>query len=138
MNRDWYKPAVWLMWLPLALTALNYWRVWDRLPLRMAVHFDANWNPNGYTSRQGSLILALGMLAAMQVLFTIAFFIVRAQKPAALWPMLAFAYLFLGFFWYANHWIVEFNLHPPAHSELVGPGSPVACDSNATKFLLHS
>ena len=47
MKRDWYTLATWLMWLALPITALNYWRVWDRLPARMAVHFDANWQPNG-------------------------------------------------------------------------------------------
>jgi Protein of unknown function (DUF1648) len=122
MNRRWHKLAVLLMWLPLPITALNYWRVWERLPMRMAVHFDANWQPNGSTSREGSLMLALGILATMQVLFTITFFIVRALKPGVLWPMLGFSYLFPGFFWYANNWIVEFNLNPPpAHSKLVSP-----------------
>ncbi len=113
MKNDWYKPAVLLLWLPLPLIALKYWRAWDRLPLRMAVHFDANWQPNGYTSRQGSLMLALGMLAAMQVLFTITLLIVRSQKPSALWPMLLFSYVFLGFFWFANNWVVESNLPKP-------------------------
>ena len=32
MNRDWYKPLVWLMWVALPATALNYWRAWDQLP----------------------------------------------------------------------------------------------------------
>jgi len=58
-----FKWLVVVMWLPLVTIALNYWRAWDRLPARMAVHFDANWQPNGYTSREGSLMLALGMLA---------------------------------------------------------------------------
>jgi|SRR5450432_1286525 len=139
MTQLWYKPAVLLTWLPLAIVALKYWRVWDRLPMRMAVHFDGNWQPNGYTSRQGSLIDALGMLAAMQVLFTIAFFIVRARKPEALWPTLLFSYAFLAFFWYANNSIVEWNLsHPPAHSELMGPDFPAARDSGVRKFLTVS
>jgi hypothetical protein len=130
MKKDWHKLAVLLLWLALPAMALKYWRVWDQLPLRMAVHFDANWQPNGFTSRQGSLMLSLGMLATMQVLFTITFFIVRAQKPGALWPMLLFSYVFLGFFWFANNWIVEFNLRPqPAHSELVGPNSPALTNS---------
>src|ERR1700729_3883095 len=130
MDRDFYKPLTWLMWLVLPITAMGYWSAWDQLPLRMAVHFDANWQPNGFTSRQGSLMLSLGMLATMQVLFTITFFIVRAQKPGALWPMLLFSYVFLGFFWFANNWIVEFNLRPqPAHSELVGPNSPAPTNS---------
>jgi hypothetical protein len=124
MNKPWHKLAVLLLWLPLPVIALKYWRLWDQLPLRMAVHFDANWQPTGFTSRQGALMLAVGILATIQVLFTIAIVIVRAQKPDAFRPMLAFAYLFLAFFWFANNWVVEFNLRPqPAHSELVGANS---------------
>lgn len=139
MNRDWYKPVIWLMWLPLISIALSYWRAWDHLPARMAVHFDANWQPNGYTSREGSLMLALGMLAFMQIVFTISALIVRAQKPQAAWPLLVLFYLSLGFFWYANNWIVEFNLNAqPAHSELVGPISPAPSDSVPTLLQPHS
>ena len=139
MNRDWYKPMIWLMWLPLISIALNYWRAWDRLPARMAVHFDANWQPNGYTSREGSLMLALGMLVFMQLVFTIAALIVHSQKPRAAWPMLVLFYLSLGFFWYANNWIVEFNLNAqPAHSELVGSISPAPSDSVQVLLEPHS
>jgi hypothetical protein len=138
MNRDFYKPLVWLMWLALPITALEYWRAWVRLPMRMAVHFDANWQPNGYTSREGALMLGLGIMAVMLLLFTIAALIARAMKPAASWPMLLTFYVVLGFLWFGNHSIVEWNLKPPpAHSELVGPGSPAARDSRGTKFLLH-
>lgn len=104
--------------------------------MRMAVHFDANWQPNGYTSRQGELTVALATLAVMQVTFTLAFFIVRAQKPSAAWPMVVFSYLFLGLFSYINHWILEFNLRTqPAHSELVGSNSPVPSNSEPRTVL---
>jgi hypothetical protein len=138
MNRDWQKPAIWMMWFPLAVTALNYWRAWDCLPMGMAVHFDANWQPNGYTSRQGELTAALATLAVMQVTFTLAFLIVRAQKPSAEWPMVVFFYLFWGLFSYVNHWILEFNLRTqPAHSELVGPNSPAPSNSDGQDILLQ-
>ncbi|HKH98425.1 MAG TPA: DUF1648 domain-containing protein [Candidatus Sulfotelmatobacter sp.] len=118
MNRDWYKPAIWLMWLALPTTALNYWRAWDHLPARMAVHFDANWQPNGYTSREGALELGLGIMAVMLVLFTVAGLIAHALKPSASWPMLVVFYVVLGFISYGNYSIVRFNLnllarHPP-------------------------
>jgi hypothetical protein len=139
MNRKYYKPLTWLMWLALPITALKYWRNWDRLPVRMAVHFDANWQPNGYTSREGALMLGLGIMAVMLLFFTIGALVANALKPAAEWPLLLAFYLGLGFLWYANNSIVEFNLNPPpAHSELVGPDSPALRDSNATQFLLHS
>jgi hypothetical protein len=140
MNRKYYKPLTWLMWLALPITALKYWRVWDRLPLRMAVHFDANWQPNGYTSREGALMLGLGIMAVMLLFFTIGALVANALKPAATWPLLLAFYVGLGFLWYANNSIVEWNLNPPpAHSELVGPGSPAVRDSReATVLTLHS
>jgi hypothetical protein len=117
MNRDWYKPAIWLMWLALPTTALNYWRAWDKLPMRMAVHFDANWQPNGYTSREGALMLGLGIMAFMLVVFTVGGLIAHALKPMAAWPALIVFYVVLGTCWFANNWIVERNLNAqPPHS----------------------
>ena len=110
MNRVWHKPAFLLMWLALPTAAWIYWRVWDQLPARMAVHFDANWQPNGYTSREGALQLGLAILVVMLVLFTIATLIIDALKPAAFWPALLVSCAVLGFCWYANYSIVEFNL----------------------------
>jgi hypothetical protein len=130
MNHDWYKPMIWLMWLALPTTALNYWRSWDQLPRRMAVHFDANWQPNGYTSREGSLLLALCILTFMLLVFTIAAYIVQAQKPSAAWPILLVFYAAIGALWFVNNWIVERNLQAQlAHSELVGSISPATSDS---------
>jgi len=110
MTRSLYKPLVWLMWLALPVTALNYWRAWDHLPLRMAVHFDANWQPNGYTSREGALMLGLGIMAVMLLFFTIGALAAQALKPAAAWPLLIAFYVALGFLWFANNSIVEWNL----------------------------
>ena len=136
MKRDWYQPAVLLMWLALPLSAFQYWRAWDQLPMRMAVHFDVNWQPNGYTSREGALMLGFGIMVVMLLLFTVAGLIVRAQKPAAAWPMLVVFYVVLGFLWFGNTSIVEWNLNPPSsHSELMGANFPAARDSSETKFL---
>ena len=131
----WYKTLVGLMWLALPVTALNYWSNWDQLPQRMAVHFNANWQPNGYTTREGSLTMGLGIMAFMLVVFTIGLLVVQAQKPAAAWPLLLTFYVALGFLWFGNYSIVKWNLNPPARSESVGPKSPAVSDSNATKFL---
>ena len=123
MNR--YRALIGLMWVALLSSGLNYWRAWDQLPARMAVHFDADWRPNGYTSREGALELGLGIMTVMLVLFTVAALIAHAMKPSAAWPMLVVFYVVLGFSWYGNYSIVKFNLNAqPAHSELVGPNSP--------------
>lgn len=118
MLRSAYKPLLLAMWLALLGSALNYWRAWDRLPARMAVHFDANFEPNGYTSREAAAELGLGIMAVFLLLFMIAGLIARAMKPVAAWPMLAVFYVVVGFFWYGNYSIIRFNLnrlapHPP-------------------------
>ena len=110
MNSNVYKPAIWLMWLALPITALTYWRSWDQLPMRMAVHFDANWQPNGYSSREGSLMLSLGIVAFLLVIFTVAAHAVRVNKPSAAWPVLITFYLALILFCFASNWIVQRNL----------------------------
>jgi uncharacterized membrane protein len=111
MTRSWFKPLVALMWLALPLSAWGYWHTWDRLPARMAVHFDKNFQPNGYTSKEGSVELGLGIMAVMLVLFTIAALIAYAMKPNASWPMLMIFFVVLGFLWYGNYSIVKFNLN---------------------------
>jgi hypothetical protein len=111
MERTWYKTAVLLMWLALPTSAWEYRSAWDQLPVRMAVHFDANWRPNGYTSREGALELGLGILAFMLLIFTLANLIVQAQKPGSALPVLLLSYAALGFCWYGNHAIVKFNLN---------------------------
>ena len=117
---NWSKALIPLMWLFLVSTAFNYWRNWDQLPSRMAIHFDANWQPNGYSSREGALYLGLGILAFLLVLFTVGALIAHAQKPSAFWPMLIFFYAVLGVCWYGNNSIINFNLNSrPALSELV-------------------
>lgn len=128
--RNAYKPLVFLMWLVLPITAWSYWNAWDQLPARIAVHFDANWRPNGYTSREGAVMLGLGIMAVLLVIFTVAVLILHAMKPSVAWPALLIAYVVLGFCWYGNYSIVNFNLHAqPAHSELVGPISPATSNS---------
>ncbi|HET6175837.1 MAG TPA: DUF1648 domain-containing protein [Candidatus Sulfotelmatobacter sp.] len=144
MDRAWYKPAIWLMWIALPLTALNYWRAWDQLPLRMAVHFDANWHPNGYTSREGSLMLALGITAFLLVVFTVAAHAVRVNRPSAALPILIMLYISLGLCWFANNWIVQRNLpanDQPPHAVLMRAKLPhisnyVSTDANVVETHL--
>lgn len=120
MNRSWHKALVFGMWLALPTAAWMYWHVWEQLPVQMAVHFDADWQPNGYTSREAALQLGLEILLVMLVLFTIASLIVEALKPAAFWPALVISYVVVGFCCYANYSIVKFNLQAKAaHSKFV-------------------
>jgi uncharacterized membrane protein len=136
MNRCWHKLAILVMWLALPSSAWTYWHVWDRLPARMAVHFDANWQANGYTTREGALRLGLGILVVMLVVFTIATLAVFFLKPQAIAPVLLIAYVVVGFCWYGNYSIVKFNLNAQAaHSELVGTISPAPSNSASQTVL---
>ena len=111
MKSTWLKAGVLLMWLALPISAWEYRSVWENLPARMAVHFDANWQPNGYTSRQGALELGLGIMTVMLMMFTLSTLIIQGLKPTAAWPALLIAYIVVGFCWYGNHSIVKFNLN---------------------------
>jgi len=139
MNRNWQKWAILAMWLALPTSAWNYWHVWDRLPARMAVHFDANWQPNGFTTREGALQLGLGILVVMLVVFTVTTLAVLYLKPQAIAPVLLISYVAVGFCWYGNYSIVKFNLNAQAaHSELVGTISPAQSNSEQLVFQLQS
>ena len=140
MNRIAYKTLVGLMWLALPVTTLDYWRNWDRLPVRMAVHFDANWQPNGYTSREGALDLGLGIMVFMLVVSTVGLLIAHALKPAAAWPLLMVFYVTIGFVWFGNRSIIKWNPNPPpAHSELMGADPQRYVTHGAPEYLtLHS
>jgi uncharacterized membrane protein YhdT len=128
MERKLFQIAAGLTWLALPLTALNYRRAWDRLPQRMAVHFDINWQPNGWTSKEGSLMLALGATTFMVVTFTIAAYAMqRSASVSSLsrWAMIAVFYGLLVFVYFINNWVVERNLNqqqPAPFSELIVPG----------------
>ena len=55
-----YRTMTALLWLALPLTALQYWMVWDQLPARMATHFGATGQPNGWMPRETSRHLLPG------------------------------------------------------------------------------
>ena len=114
MERKLFPTAVALAWLILPLTAFDYWRAWDRLPMRIAVHFDANWQPNGWTTREGSRMLALGTTAFLLATFTIASYAVRRAPVSGLsqWAMVGVFYVVLCLVYFVNSWIVERNLQP--------------------------
>ena len=115
--------AIWLMWLAVPITAFDYWRVWDRLPARMAIHFDINWRANGWASREAAFGLSLGLVMFMLLVFTITSYVVRVSPiPRFMpWVLLAFFYASMIFVCAVNHWIVRYNLNG---------GTSAACFAN--------
>jgi hypothetical protein len=112
MNRKLYQSLTWLLWLALPLTALRFWMVWDQLSVRMATHFNANWQPNGWMSREVALEFALGLTAFLLFVFTGVLLIVQKQKvaDAAAWALLVFSYAVVGFVFAVNSKVVSYNL----------------------------
>jgi hypothetical protein len=112
MNRKRFNLLIGLLWLALPLTALRYWLVWDQLPARIVTHFQANGQPNGWMTREVSLIFALGLTVFILAVFTVVLYLVqRSQTMGAFsWAFLGFCYLIVGFIYYANTSVLAYNL----------------------------
>jgi len=140
MNRKPFAILTALMWIALPLTALRYAQVWNQLPARMATHFNALGQPNGWMPRATSLYFGLGVTAFVLTVFTsIAFVIMKSKTmPRQLaFAMLGFFYLVVGFVFYGNHSVLQHNLtgHPVSLVPVV-LGVPVAAVLIASSYLL--
>ena len=130
MNRRLFTTLTALMWIALPLTALLYAQVWDRLPVRMATHFNAAGQPNGWMSRETSLYFGLGLVTFVLIIFTAIALMIRRQKTmpdAAAYAMLGFFYLIVGFVVYGNESVIQHNL--TGHPIVIAPmliGIPLA------------
>src|SRR5262245_13485353 len=112
MNRKAFQFAVGLMWLALPLTALQFMSVWDRLPARMASHFDVNWRANGWMARETSFWFAVGLVAFLLMVFTVVSYAARAtHAPEKFsWALLGFSYLVIAFTYSLNGKVIAYNL----------------------------
>jgi len=113
MNNQLHRAAILLAWLALPLTWLQYHVVWDRLPARMATHFNAAGEANGWMTRESAVIFPMALAALFLVVFTAILARARMQGRE-FWAIAGLLYLLLGVLAYANGSIVEYNLtgHP--------------------------
>ena len=113
MNRKAFQACVGLLWLALPLTGLRYWLVWDQLPATIATHFNAAGRPNGWMTPMGSLTFGLGLTAVVLIVFTIILYIMQRTNAgdAVSWAFLGFSYVVVGFIYYGNVSILNYNLH---------------------------
>jgi len=111
MNRR-MQIVTWLMWLALPLTALRYWWAWDRLPARMATHFNASGQPNGWMTLEAALEFGLGFTLLFLVVFTVISYVLQKQKAsdAGAWAVLGLLAVVVGVVFQGNWSIVEYNL----------------------------
>lgn len=62
------KLAITTIWAMNAALLLRMWNVWDRLPERVAVHFGMSLQPNGWSSKNGMLIIVIAAVAGQAAL----------------------------------------------------------------------
>lgn len=111
MNRNVYRAFALLLWLALPLTALEYRQLWDRLPARMATHFNAAGQPNGWMAPAESLRTILVLMAVMAAIFlVIAWIASRKSVNAGSWALMGLFYVSIASLVEVNHTILRFNL----------------------------
>jgi len=100
------------MWLALPLTAVRFWWAWDRLPARVATHFNASGQPNGWMTREAALAFVLGMTALFLLIFTVAAYFLLRQKAsdASSWALVGLFAVVVGVIYQGNSSIIDYNL----------------------------
>jgi hypothetical protein len=110
MARSLYRLFSWVLWLGLPAAAIRLFMVWDRLPIRLATHFDFAGRPNGWMTPDGFLIFTLVTVTATAALSTIVAY--RASRPdLSAWMLLGFFYVVVGILCGAADAIVKYNLY---------------------------
>jgi uncharacterized protein DUF1648 len=111
MNRRFFQFAIVLLWLTIPVVALPYWSVWGQLPARMATHFNAAGEANGWMSREVALEFGLGIMAFLLAIFTpILWYMTRRTVDLSAWAMFGFCAIVLGFMIAGNQAILNHSL----------------------------
>jgi hypothetical protein len=111
MHRRFFRLATVFLWLALPLAALQYTQVWNQLPVRVATHFNAAGQADGWMSRGEAVNFAVGFMAFLLAIFTVLLlYIAHCRVDAFSWTMLGFCALVLGVMVEVNHSIVNYNL----------------------------
>lgn len=126
MARSLYRVFSWVLWLGLPGAAIRLFMVWERLPMRLATHFDFAGRPNGWMTPKGFLVFILVTITAIATLSTIVAY--RAAQPdISAWALLGFFYVVVGILCGAADGIVKYNLYgrsiPVAPFLIAGFGS---------------
>jgi hypothetical protein len=110
MENKFYRTITALLWVALPLTAFQYWMVWGQLPSRMASHFGAAGQPNGWMTRETAVIFSLVLMASLLAAFT--WVLARFLKPDVLgWSLLAMFYVAAGVLLSVTSSVLNYNLY---------------------------
>jgi Domain of unknown function (DUF1648) len=108
MTRTHWRNLSLLPWLILPAMLWRYWQLQDLLPERIAVHFNANNVPNGWSDRGDFAVGLIGMTVGMLALFTILSLIPKRPKTFS-WLLLFFEYFVSVVICLAFVGVLEFN-----------------------------
>jgi hypothetical protein len=112
MHRNLYNALMGLLWLGPAAIALRFGMVWDQLPVRMASHFNAAGEANGWMSRRVSLYFAVGFVLFLAGVSSAVLLVIERKYPlrATAWALLGFLHVELWTVAYMLNSILDFNL----------------------------
>jgi uncharacterized membrane protein len=108
MDVNTFAKRLWALWLAIPMTALNYWLVWNHLPSRIAMHWDATGRPNSWASPDEARTFTLGFLAFVLVMVMAVGHLVAYSRPDRARPALILLYIAVclicallnGFVWF--------------------------------------
>ena len=108
-SRNAFKALTALIWTIVPVVAILYGFAWNQLPPRLATHFNFANQPNGWMSREGSLVFFLvfaGLMAG-----TASFVLSRVTRPdPTAWVLLIFFYVILGVLIWAERSVIAYNV----------------------------
>jgi len=103
-----FKALTALIWIALPAIAGLYASAWSQLPARIATHFDFANQPNGWMSREGSLIFFL--IFATLVAATASWVLSRVKWPdPSAWALLMLFYVIIGIVIWAEQSVIAYN-----------------------------
>jgi hypothetical protein len=116
MTRTWFRMLAALLWFAPGVMAVRYWQVWDRLPMRVASHFDAAGRANGWMTRAASLYFDVIFLTFLAGVFSVVLFVVQRKYGLGKgpWALLGVFHAEMWTFVYLLNSTVDFNLNGTA------------------------
>jgi uncharacterized membrane protein len=104
-----FKAIAAMQWLALPVIALMYAAVWQQLPSRLATHFDLANQPNGWMSREETLVIFLALATVFAITSTWICSRVTEPDPTA-WGMVGLFYVVLATLIWAEHSVIAYNI----------------------------
>ncbi len=104
-----FKTFAGLQWLALPVMALMFASAWQQLPARIVTHFNLANQPNGWMSREETLVVLLGLATAFAITATWITSRVTEPDPTA-WGLVGMFYLIQATLVWAEQSLIAYNV----------------------------